>query len=155
MKKAFKIDNDLIEKMIKEARLASKNAFVPYNKHGFGSSVLAYDNTIYSGCNVENSISGLGTCSEISAINNAVVNGRYKLKALCLYDSLPQYSYPCGVCRQYISQFCLITGRDITIILSSSLGHKITSFLKIFPNGHYDRSNNKDILSYAQKDLSS
>lgn len=139
-----------ISQMIDLARKSARNAFVPYNKHKFGSSVLAFDGTMYGGCNVENSISGLGSCSEKVAIDNAVLNGRYKFKALCLYDTKKQYSYPCGSCRQYLAQFKQVSGKDIKIILASPLGHKILNFSDIFPNGHYDRSDKESIEKYAK-----
>jgi len=145
------ITKEEINKMIKVAKKASKNAFVPYNKHAFGSCVLAYDGSTYGGCNVENSISGLGTCSEISAINHAIIHGKYKFKALCLYDTKAQISYPCGVCRQYISQFAQVSGKDFIIVLASPKGYKTMSFKELFPYGHYNRSDLDAVKSYAKR----
>lgn len=146
-----KLNKHEIDKMIKVAKKASANAFVPYNKHAFGSCALAYDGSVYGGCNVENSISGLGTCSEISAINHAIAHGKYKFKALCLYDTKKQISYPCGVCRQYISQFVQVTGRDITIVIASPKGYRLMSFKELYPHGHYNRSDIDEVKSYAKR----
>jgi len=144
-----KLEKKIIEKMIEVASQTAKNAFAPYSKHKFGSSILAFDGTIYGGCNVENSISGLGSCSEKVAIDNAVSNGRYKFIALCLYDTEDQYSYPCGACRQYIAQFKQVGGKDIKLVLASPLGYRLMDFKELFPNGHYDRSDTKAIKEYA------
>jgi cytidine deaminase len=145
----LKLEKSTINKMIDIAKKTAKNAFVPFNKHKYGSCVLAFDGTMYGGCNVENSISGLGSCSEKVAIDNAVSNGRYKFEALCLYDTKEQFSYPCGACRQYIAQFKQVGGKDIKLILASPLGYKILNFKDLFPNGHYDRSSLNEISKYS------
>jgi len=147
-----KLKETEIKEMIRVAREIAKNAFVPYNKHAFGSCILANDGSMYGGCNVENSISGLGTCSEISAINHAIIHGKYVYKALCLYDTKRQYSYPCGVCRQYISQFIQVSGKDIIIVTASLKGYKLMRFKDLFPYGHYNRTDIKAVRSYANRE---
>lgn len=139
-----------INKMIKIARETAKNAFVPFNKHPFGSSILTSKGNIYGGCNIENSISGLGICSEMTAINHAISHGEYVFKALCLYDKKKQYSYPCGACRQYISQFIQISGKNILIITSSPLGYKLIDFEKLYPFAHFNRTDITSVKNYAK-----
>ena len=111
--------------MIKIARETAKNAFVPFNKHPFGSSILTSKGNIYGGCNIENSISGLGICSEMTAINHAISHGEYVFKALCLYDKKKQYSYPCGACRQTLIEYETNQGKPIKIILGCESGKTI------------------------------
>ncbi len=137
--------------MIKLAKKAAENAFVPYNKHKMGSSILAYDGSMFTGCNVENSISGLGNCSEICAIDNAVSHGKYKFRALCVFDTRGNFSYPCGVCRQYIAQFIQVVQEDIKIIVACSKGHEVVNFKEIFPKGYYNSTNLEDIKEYADR----
>ena len=72
-----------------------------------GSAVLAEDDKIYEGCNVESWISGLGTCAERCAIDHAVLHGNQKIKmvAVVIEDKNVEKTRPCGVCLQYIKDF--------------------------------------------------
>ncbi|MEM3824122.1 MAG: cytidine deaminase [Candidatus Bathyarchaeia archaeon] len=94
------------EKLLKEAFRAMDNAYVLW---GFrvGAAVLAKDGEIYSGCNVESWVSGLGICAERCAINHAVLHGNKKIKEIALVAdaSCGSELRPCGACLQYIFDF--------------------------------------------------
>jgi len=92
--------------LLKVALRAMENAYVLW---GFkvGAAVLAEDNQIYEGCNIESRISGLGVCAERCAIDHAVLHGNKRILkvALVIEDDNVLNAMPCGMCRQYIHDF--------------------------------------------------
>jgi cytidine deaminase len=94
------------KKLLKNALKAMSNAYVLW---GFrvGAAVLAEDDKIYSGCNVESWISGLGICAERCAVNHAVLHGNRKIEEIAIVvDADSQCEpRPCGACLQYIYDF--------------------------------------------------
>ena len=72
-----------------------------------GAAVLAENGEIYSGCNVESWVSGLGICAERCAINHAVLHGSRKInEVVIVVDAGSQCEpRPCGACLQYIYDF--------------------------------------------------
>ena len=91
--------------LIKEAILARENAYCPYSDFKVGAAALFEDGKIYTGCNIENASYGATMCAERTAIFSGVAKGNKKLKALALIGDTNGYTYPCGMCRQVISEF--------------------------------------------------
>ncbi|MGV3024374.1 cytidine deaminase [Clostridium thermobutyricum] len=91
--------------LIKEAIKARENAYCPYSNFKVGAAVLFEDGEIYTGCNIENASFGATICAERTAIFTAVSKGNTKLKAIALIGDLNGYTYPCGMCRQVMSEF--------------------------------------------------
>ena len=91
--------------LIKEAILARENAYCPYSDFKVGAAALFEDGKIYTGCNIENASYGATMCAERTAIFSGVSKGNKKLKALALIGDINGYTYPCGMCRQVISEF--------------------------------------------------
>jgi cytidine deaminase len=60
------------EKLIEEAIKAQRNAYAPYSKFKVGAALLADNNEIFSGCNVENSSYSLTNCAARTAAFKAV-----------------------------------------------------------------------------------
>lgn len=113
------------EKRLLEAALESmENAYVLW---GFrvGAAVLAEDEQVYEGCNVESWISGLGSCAERCAINHAVLHRNRKIKAIAIViDAETQFEpTPCGACLQYIHDFAV--NRKIRIFMAKAEKAKI------------------------------
>jgi cytidine deaminase len=82
-----------------------------------GAAVLADDDKIYEGCNVESEVAGLGVCAERSAIDHAVIHGNRKIRAVGVVADHPSIESltPCGACRQYIKEFA---DGDIWIVMA-------------------------------------
>ncbi len=93
---------------------ARKNAYVPYSNFKVGAAVLTVDDTIYTGCNIENASYGATNCAERTAIFKAVSEGHKKIKAIAIVGDMTTNTYPCGICRQVIVEFAT---NDIDIIL--------------------------------------
>ena len=65
---------------------------------------------MYKGCNVENSSYSVTNCAERTALFKAVSNGERKFSAIAIVGGkngrVEEYCFPCGVCRQALSEFC-------------------------------------------------
>lgn len=95
------------KRMVDMAQSIEKDAYCPYSKFPVGAVVLAEDDTIHCGCNVENASYGLTICAERSAIFRMVSSGKTKIKKVVIYTPTPTPSAPCGACRQVINEFGL------------------------------------------------
>lgn len=104
--------------LIKLAKGARENAYVPYSNFAVGAAVLTKKGNIYTGCNVENASYGLTTCAERTAIVKAVSQGERELEAIAVVADTPGPCSPCGACRQIIGEF----GENIKVIMGNLKG---------------------------------
>ncbi len=140
------------KKLIEIARKAIKNAYTPISEFPIGSAVLTDRDNIYSGCNVESVISGMGTCAERCAIDNAVSHGEYCFKAIAITSKLEEPIKPCGMCLQYIAEFSQIANHNIKIIMAGSKGKiKRSSINKMLPGSFGPRDLGKNLDRYKYK----
>ena len=113
-------DKQLIEKAIK----AMENSYSPYSGFRVGAALLTARGDVYTGCNIENASFSATVCAERTAFFNAISNGEDEFTKIAvvgsLYSETTEYCYPCGVCRQVMSEFCgdgfkilLFNGKDI------------------------------------------
>ena len=102
----LKLESTLVAKAIEARQLA----YAPYSKFNVGAAVLCSDETIVTGCNVENASYGLAIFAERNAICAAVALGRTEFTAIAVAAS--PLASPCGACRQFIVEF----GKDILVI---------------------------------------
>lgn len=93
-------------RLLEAAVKARENAHVLWG-FGVGAAVLAEDDQIYPGCNVQSRISGLGVCAERCAVDHAVLHGNKKIKevAVVVDEKDAEKPRPCGACLQYIVEF--------------------------------------------------
>lgn len=97
-------DNELIASAIS----ARKNAYAPYSGFKVGAALLTVGGRIYTGCNVENAAYGETVCAERNAFFKAVSEGERNFVKIAIVgggDTLT-LSYPCGSCRQVMTEFC-------------------------------------------------
>ena len=94
-------DRELLDKA-KEAMVYS---YSPYSRFKVGACVLTKDGHIYTGCNIENSSFGATNCAERTAIFKAVSEGRKEFAKIAIVSSSGLKTYPCGICRQVMSEF--------------------------------------------------
>ncbi|NLX76123.1 MAG: cytidine deaminase [Clostridiaceae bacterium] len=118
--------------LVKKAMEARENAYAPYSGFRVGACIQTSDGRIYTGCNVENSSFGAAICAERTAIVKAVSEGSTKISAIAITSDSDRLTYPCGICRQVISEFA---GDDIKIICSDKKGqYKIYGMNDILPH---------------------
>lgn len=89
------------------AREAVEMAYCPYSGYKVGAAVLTESGKIYSGCNIENSSYGASNCAERTALFKAVSEGHRKITAIAVFtEEGNDPPFPCGICRQVLSEFC-------------------------------------------------
>ena len=93
------------EKLFNAAKMVRDNAHVPYSNFKVGAAFLTEDNSIISGCNVENAAYPQSQCAEASAIGNLVSQGFSKIKEVVVIGSGSLLCSPCGGCRQRLREF--------------------------------------------------
>lgn len=93
-----------MKELIKRAIKASENAYAPYSGYKVGAALLTESGKIYEGANIENASYSPTVCAERVAIFKAVFENERNFKALAVYGK--NMAYPCGVCRQVLSEFC-------------------------------------------------
>ncbi|KAI8384328.1 cytidine deaminase [Radiomyces spectabilis] len=84
---------------------AKEKAYCPYSKFRVGAALLAEDGTMFQGCNVENASYGGAICAERTAYVKAVSEGHTRFVALAAATDEDAFCSPCGICRQFISEF--------------------------------------------------
>lgn len=97
------------EQLLEKAKEAMAGAYAPYSNFFVGAALLCEDGTIYTGCNIENAAFGVSNCAERTALFKAVSDGHRKFTAIAIVGGrngvIDDYCYPCGVCRQALSEF--------------------------------------------------
>ena len=94
------------EKLTNEALKALKNAYAPYSKFKVGAAILTETGNIYHGCNVENASFGGSICAERNAATTAIAEeGKVSFKAIAIASTSDEPAPPCGICRQFLSEF--------------------------------------------------
>lgn len=122
--------NKQYELLLKMAKEAMTKAYVPYSKFKVGAAVLTTSGKIYTGCNIENASYGATNCAERTAIFKAVSEGEKEISAIAIVSSSEAFTYPCGICRQVISEFM----HEGDFIFDNAQGEiKVISFKEIFP----------------------
>lgn len=105
-------DRELFEKALEMLKFS----YAPFSKFKVGAAVLAADGRVFTGCNVENSSYGGTICAERTAICKAVSEGAREFEKIAIVSSQGE-AWPCGICRQFMKEFCeddfvIITGND-------------------------------------------
>lgn len=96
---------EFFPKLFAAAKEAMPRAYASYSKFRVGCAVLTADGRIYSGCNVENASLPVGICAEVCAASKAVSEGATKFLAAAVYCEKSHSAWPCGRCRQFLSEF--------------------------------------------------
>jgi len=113
----MKID---VGKLIELAIAARKMAHAPYSDFRVGAALLAEDGEVFTGCNIENAAYPVTCCAERLAFFKAVSEGRRRFAAIAVVggpkDMILGDCYPCGVCRQMMTEFC---GDNFVVIVGS------------------------------------
>ncbi|MDD3239936.1 MAG: cytidine deaminase [Lachnospira sp.] len=113
--------------LVERAKEAVSNAYAPYSGFCVGAAVLTESGKIYQGCNIENASYGATNCAERTAIFKAVSEGEQKICAIAIMSKAGDFTPPCGICRQVMSEFMEL---DAPVILGNHVGE-----IKIFQLG--------------------
>ena len=91
--------------LLRIAKEASLNAYVPYSGFPVGAALECADGTVFTGCNVENAAYGDTICAERTAVVKAVSEGHRDFVRIAVYGEGKGYCMPCGSCRQVLAEF--------------------------------------------------
>lgn len=126
-----KFDEKTWEKLKDLALDTRQSAYAPYSEFLVGASIMAEDDRLFTGCNVENASYGLAFCAERNALTTAVAAGKTRFKALVVATDVSPPGPPCGLCLQMLAEFCV----DIEIGLVNPSGEfHLTSLAELMPN---------------------
>jgi cytidine deaminase len=109
-------------KLLEKAEEAMKNAYAPYSRFKVGAALECSDGTVYAGCNIENPSFPVTICAEVSAVSSAVSDGKRSFKRLAVISDGKDYCFPCGQCRQLLSEF----GLDLEVLCARSDGRYVS-----------------------------
>ena len=138
---------DQIKELIKIAVAARKNSYSPYSHYQVGAALLATDGQVFPGCNIENAAYTPTNCAERTAFFKAVSVGVRDFTAIAIVgspegDEITQSSYPCGVCRQVMMEFC--NPEVFQVIVARSLEeYEIRTLKDFLPEGFGPANLNK------------
>jgi len=118
--------------LVNAAVLAKRNAYAPYSGFKVGAAVLTSGGKVFTGVNIENASYGAACCAERTAIYKAVAEGETGIKAIAVASDKDELIYPCGICRQVISEFA----DDNTVIICSRNDgtYKVYKASELLPN---------------------
>lgn len=130
------IKEDTIKQLINEALNARNYAYAPYSQFMVGAALITEDDSVYTGCNVENASYGATNCAERTAIFKAVSEGERVIKAIAIVGGVKDgdmtYAYPCGVCRQVLREFSN-PGDLVIIVAKNQDDYKTYSLEELLP----------------------
>lgn len=122
--------------LVAQARVAGDGAYSPYSNFRVGAAVLTADGTVFSSANIENAAYPVSQCAEANAVNYAVSQGHRRIPVIavaCIDAGTVDDAYPCGRCRQIMSEFGVETihvttaeGEVRTHTLDEILPHRFT-----------------------------
>lgn len=123
------------EILTQKAKEAMKGAYAPYSSFKVGAALLCSDGSIYTGCNIENASFSPTVCAERVAIFKAVSDGKREFSAIAVCGGkdgvlTEKHCYPCGVCRQVLSEFC---DKDFKIYVMSKDDVKEYALSELLP----------------------
>ena len=101
------------------ARVSALASYSPYSGFRVGAVVVGENGETFTGANVENAAYPVSSCAEATAITTAVAQGVRKIRAVavaCIDAKDVDGAYPCGRCRQIMSEFdvesVIVTGGE-------------------------------------------
>ena len=131
-KRAY-MDEKELKGLIQSALQARQNAYCPYSGFAVGAALLSEEGEVFGGCNVENVSFGATICAERNAFFHAVSTGKRSFRAIAIVGGpvknaeVETYAYPCGMCRQVMTEFCQ---GDFLVIVAKSVSDYLCFPLK-------------------------
>ena len=132
------MDKKTIEKLIDTALAQLEFSYAPYSGFNVGAALLAKNQAVYTGCNIENAAYTPTNCAERTAFFKAVSEGVRDFEAICIVGGKNQkatgYTAPCGGCRQVMMEFC--NPKTFKIILAiDSENYRVYTLEDMLPQG--------------------
>ncbi len=139
--KSSGIDSEMAQRLLRAARQAAENAYVPYSHFPVGAAVLTGDGQIVTGANIENASYGLTLCAERVAVFTAAAAGHREVRAVAISTPRHPGATPCGACRQVLNEF-RPAAEDLVVLLDGPNGIVELGLSELLP------------MSFGPRDLS-
>src|SRR5574344_1766976 len=125
-------DKKVIDELFEDVKHAQTLSYSPYSKFRVGAVIYTKDGKKIFGANIENSSYGLSMCAERTAMFKAHLEGYSKedIEVLALVGDSSTYAYPCGACRQVMSE--LLSLNCPVIVFSKTGGYQFSYEFCIF-----------------------
>jgi homotetrameric cytidine deaminase len=123
-----------VHEAFERALKAQSHSHSPYSNFAVGSAVkFVDDETIYTGCNVENMSYGATVCAERNAIFSSVAAaGKQEIEFIVVLANTQNPTLPCALCLQVMSEFAK---KDFAIYLGNPKGlTKKMNFKQLLPH---------------------
>lgn len=125
-------DYELVESAVK----AIGNSYSPYSGFKVSAALLCKNGKVYNGVNIENSSYSATVCAERTAFFSAISDNNTEFERIAVVGGkngeITDFCYPCGVCRQVMSEFC---NSDFEIVLYNGKEIKKFELNKLLPYG--------------------
>ncbi len=118
-----------ITRLIQAASEARTFAYAPYSHYTVGAAVLTASGKIYTGCNVENALSGLTASAVKVAVYKAVSRGETEIIAVANVLADGRLAAPTADERQIIYEF----GKGILVILKEDSEYITKTIAELLP----------------------
>ncbi len=127
------ITDELQGRLVAHAQEALKCSYSPYSNFKVGASVVTTNDSLYSGCNIENASYGLTICAERVAIFKMISaeGPKIKIKAILIATDKNIPCSPCGGCRQVIKEF---SNTNTQVIYMSKNGYTHLPIDELLPD---------------------
>lgn len=122
----------VLPRLVKIAQDALRFSYSPYSKFRVGAALLSVDGQVFTGCNIENAAYSPCICAERTAFVKALSEGVRRFKAIGVVCESAPGSWPCGVCRQFMSEF----GGDLIVVAGGG------------PDGKFETSTIAELLPH-------
>lgn len=116
------------DELVNAARAAALGSYSPYSKFRVGAVVVGSEGEVFTGANIENAAYPSSSCAEATAINTAVSQGVRAIESVtvaCIDADDVEDAYPCGDCRQVMSEFgverVIVTAGDGSMVSEHTL----------------------------------
>ncbi len=118
-----------------------EKSYSPYSGYRVGAALLCADDSVVTGCNVENISYGGTICAERTAFVKAISEGKRHFSKLAISVSGEELGYPCGICLQFLSEF---VGAEFEVICGNNKGeYKSYLFSELLPFAFSSKSVNR------------
>ena len=110
------LDTKQKKALIDAALKARKSSYSPYSSYSVGAALLTESGEIYTGTNIENAAYPMSICAERVAAFKAISTEDRDFKAIAVVTR--DGGFPCGACRQVLSEF----GLGVEVIIADNQG---------------------------------
>jgi len=111
-------------RLLETAADVMENSYSPYSRDKKGAAIECADGSVFTGCLIENAALGSSICAEVSALSAAVSAGHRSFKRIAVISAGSTYSFPCGNCRQLLSEF----SPDIEVLCARASDGRFVSY---------------------------